>query len=159
MDGILICKICKEPIWNFICINCLAKNIRRILSEEPLKKFTDFHKKFLKHFHSKSDRFFHCLNCKLSNAPPICMDCYMYEVSSWFKNPDASIIKNIQKKFHFDFKKHEKIICGHVILPITENQNIERESGICDECGEYSDELILINGEWICPGCSEYKNR
>ena len=28
-------------------------------------------------------------------------------------------------------------------------------SGICEECGEYSDELTNIDGRWICPECRD----
>lgn len=28
-------------------------------------------------------------------------------------------------------------------------------SGICEECGEYSDELKWISGAWLCPDCRE----
>ena len=28
------------------------------------------------------------------------------------------------------------------------------EFGVCDECGEYTRELVLIDSAWICKGCS-----
>lgn len=28
------------------------------------------------------------------------------------------------------------------------------EFGVCDECGEYTEELVLIDGSWVCKGCS-----
>jgi len=28
------------------------------------------------------------------------------------------------------------------------------EFGVCDECGEYTEELILIEGSWLCRECS-----
>jgi len=30
----------------------------------------------------------------------------------------------------------------------------DNEFGVCDECGEYTEELILISGTWICKQCS-----
>jgi len=31
----------------------------------------------------------------------------------------------------------------------------EITSGICESCGEYSEELKLVNGEWLCESCRE----
>ncbi len=30
----------------------------------------------------------------------------------------------------------------------------EAEFGVCDECGEYTEELMLMEGAWICKKCS-----
>ena len=32
--------------------------------------------------------------------------------------------------------------------------NAKDEFGICDECGEYTEELVLIEGSWVCRECS-----
>ena len=29
------------------------------------------------------------------------------------------------------------------------------EYGICDECGGYTKEMVLISGSWICKNCSK----
>ena len=57
--------------------------------------------------------------------------------------------------FPFDFEK-----IGHKSLLKTESQpvdhkNEKKQLGICDVCGEYSDELICVEGEWVCDGCKE----
>ena len=31
----------------------------------------------------------------------------------------------------------------------------ERTSGICDRCGNYSEDLRYVNGMWLCPDCRE----
>ena len=151
-----ICKICKEPIWNFICINCLARDLGSKLSGNLSDSFMRFHRDFLNHFHSESDQLVRCLRCGISDAPAICIDCYMNEVYNWSKNSNPHITVEIQKVFRFDFRKHEKIMEEHTIIPITEFDNEKRDSGVCDECGEYSDELVLVEGEWLCPECGEY---
>lgn len=28
------------------------------------------------------------------------------------------------------------------------------EFGVCDDCGDYTEELVLIEGNWICNNCS-----
>lgn len=30
----------------------------------------------------------------------------------------------------------------------------KEEFGVCDDCGEYTEELILIEGSWVCKTCS-----
>jgi len=30
----------------------------------------------------------------------------------------------------------------------------KEEFGVCDECGDYTEELVLIEGNWLCRGCS-----
>ena len=46
----------------------------------------------------------------------------------------------------------KEIIKAHA-QPISEVENMDEEFGICDECGEYSDSLGLVNGRWICVIC------
>ena len=29
------------------------------------------------------------------------------------------------------------------------------EYGVCDECGEYTEELVLMDGSWNCRACSQ----
>lgn len=28
------------------------------------------------------------------------------------------------------------------------------EFGVCDECGDYTEELVLVEGNWLCRDCS-----
>ncbi len=155
MDNISVCKICKEPIWNFICINCLGNDIRRLLPDELSEKFSKFHENFLRYFHSDYDELISCLKCKLSDAPPICIDCYLNEIFTHFRHANDSVIKSIRKKFQFDFEKHERIMREHETLSITEDRPPARRSGICDDCGEYSEGLKKSNGLWLCEDCTE----
>jgi len=30
----------------------------------------------------------------------------------------------------------------------------KEEFGVCDECGEYTEELMLIESNWVCKDCS-----
>jgi len=81
----------------------------------------------------------------------------MTEIFNRFKNPEIWIINKINEKFRFDFKKHDMIMKKHEVIPITEKENIDKDAGVCDECGEYSNELMLIDGQWVCPDCNEYR--
>lgn len=149
-----ICKICKEPVWNFICQNCLAKGIASSLPREMSLKFFSFHENFSRLFSGRLDELRPCFSCGSSDAPPICIDCYMNEVHEVFKDSRPDIVKEIEGKiFHFHFKKHGEIMKMHKFQPVTEMENKETQLGICDECGEYSEELMLIDGKWVCRNC------
>lgn len=148
-----MCKICKEPIWNFICIDCIARDVKRHFPAKLLNSFTRFHRNLHRHFHSATDRFMPCLTCKLSNAPAICIPCYMNEAQSWAKA--HGLMGMVGKKFSFDFTRLERELREHNALPITESENFREKSGLCDMCGEYSDSLMLVDSEWICEECKE----
>jgi CBS domain-containing protein len=36
---------------------------------------------------------------------------------------------------------------------------IGRISGFCEECGNYSDNLFYINGEWVCENCKDLEEK
>jgi formylmethanofuran dehydrogenase subunit E len=31
----------------------------------------------------------------------------------------------------------------------------EKDTGLCDECGEYTDELRFLGSKWLCERCAE----
>lgn len=146
-----LCKICKEPISNFICIDCLKNEISERIPEKLRDKFLDFHRNLSIHFNSKTSRFMPCLKCKLSSAPYICIYCYLNEVFSWFK--ENRLIEKLRRNLRFDFEGVKKSLKNHSALPITEIENHKERDGICDECGEYSESLVMVNSEWVCGGC------
>ncbi len=152
-----ICQICKEPIWNFICIDCISKDIKNQLPEKLSGEFLEFHNVISKSFRFTQEGFKPCLICGVSDASSVCPVCYITEMYMWFK--DNGLMKSVRKKFHFNFERYERLMKTHEIVPITEDEENMRgeEFGICDECGEYSDELISVDGRWVCRECgSEY---
>lgn len=146
-----LCKICKEPIWNFICIDCLAGDIKKWIPGNLTEEFSAFHRSLSAHFYSKTDRFMSCLKCRVSSAPHICIPCYLNEIHSWFKS--HRIAGRIREMISLDFEGLEKNLKEHSALPITEIKNHRERFGVCDECGEYSESLTLINWEWVCEDC------
>lgn len=149
-----ICQICKEPIWNFFCPDCLAGDVKKWLPEGMTRKFEGFHKQFSGYFHSNLDTGFNwCLKCRSLKEASICPYCYTNEVIYWLKSLDAAMANRFAHIFPFDFDK-----IGHKALLKTINPPIDTEVkshqfGICDSCGEYSDELECVEGEWVCSGC------
>ncbi len=39
-------------------------------------------------------------------------------------------------------------------MEIRSGEIMKDEFGVCDECGEYTEALVLIEGTWICKDCS-----
>jgi len=153
-----ICQICKDPIWSFICPDCLAKDISDWLPRPLSAQFSRFHSNFSSYFHLNLDTAFqHCLNCKTSSEATICPFCYITEASSWLKSKKPRYAKRLLKMLPLgsDWKITERDGCvwRNGFKPLIENKSPKREFGICDECGEYSDGLTLVNGEWVCREC------
>jgi len=152
-----VCQICKEPIWNFFCPDCLATDIKKWLPVSLASQFDAFHKHLLSYFHSGLNNAFNwCLNCKTLKEASICPYCYTNEVIYWLKDKNVSLANKFAQLFPFDFEKigHKEFFRTH-IHPITDKAPLNMQFGICDCCGEYSDELVNIDGEWVCEKCRD----
>lgn len=157
MEGeLFICQICKEPIHNFVCIDCLAGDIRNWLPEHLVSGFLRFNEMFLEYFHYSHDHEVnnHHLVCGARGKGSICLYCYVNEVFQWLLSQNKMLAKRFISIFSFGLKISR---FGNIIKanpqPITELTERIEEFGICDECGEYSDELRRIDGKWICKEC------
>jgi hypothetical protein len=117
--------------------------------------FQSFHNHFSGYFHSNLNSAFNwCLNCKTQKEASLCPYCYTNEVIYWLKNKDANLATKFAQLFPFDFEKigHKEFFRTQ-INPITDDKPIKKRFGICDACGEYSDDLTCPKGEWVCPDC------
>lgn len=153
-----ICQICKEPIWNFFCLDCLAEDIKGWLPVNLKPEFKKFQNQFITYFGLNLDAgTSFCLNCKDRKEASICPYCYSNEVISWLKMQDKGLAKKFKQIFPFDFEKigHKEFFRVHgFVKPITRNEVIKRRFGICDKCGEYNNNLRYKTGEWICESCT-----
>lgn len=153
---IFICQICKEPIHNFVCIDCLAGDIKKWLPEHIVSRFLRFNEMFLEYFHYPHDHEVntHHLVCNARGKSSICLYCYINEVFQWLNIQNKRVAMKFIKLFSFGFeKKGFRDITKANPQPITELTKEGEEFGICDECGEYSDELRHIDGKWVCKEC------
>ncbi len=149
------CRLCKEPIWNFLCTSCLSKDIMRLLSRKRAEEFQRFHRTLTGLMGKGSALPIECLKCGSSRSPPICIDCYLNEVYTWFKDKDPGMIGEISAGFSFDFRLHETIMKEHEFVPVTEEGPDINDTGLCEQCGEYSEDLRIMEGEWVCGQCRE----
>ena len=154
MKGVFICQICKEPIHNFVCIDGLSRHITRWLPSGISGPFSKFNQRFLEIFHYPYDISNEHMICDTERTGNICLYCYLNEVYQWLMGQNKAVARRFRKIFSFGMDKSgfREIIISHA-EPISGVENVKEESGICDECGEYTDGLRILNGRWICREC------
>lgn len=155
-----ICKVCKEPIWNFLCLDCLAEDVKKWLPSSYLTGFRSFHKTFVRHFITPQDATFDsCLKCKNLWEAEVCAFCYINEFISWMKHVDAPLVEKMSKSFIFSFERKgefDGFFQNTRLQPVTHIRCERQSFGICDSCGEYSDELMPAGDGWVCLDCREH---
>ncbi len=161
MEETVICKLCFEPIFNLLCINCMSKSISSWLSSlnpKLSKEYKKFHKKILKKF-SSEENVEKCIKCRENIDTALCPYCYANEVFWWLFYRDIKVAQRFVKLFNFDFfgagylpDDYKKRELKEVI--ITDKEEIAQE-GICENCGEYSEDLKEKNGLWLCEVCRD----
>ncbi len=154
MDGIYVCQICKEPINNFVNIDRLSSDISRWLPGSLSDRFMEFNAWFMGMFHCPIEIKHHHIVSHSRKSGNICLYCYINEVFQWLMLQDKTIARRFRRIFSFGMNTGDfrEIIKSHA-EPISEVVNVEDQFGVCDECGEYADELRLVNGRWICREC------
>ena len=143
-----LCLLCKEPITNPLTIEDIAKHVEIWLPEELSKDFLEFHSSLLSHLHPEES--------PLIPGKAVCIYCYVKEVYDWLTVEDDQIGERFLDTFSFGFSKES--LRKHVKMHLIKDTEEERkEFGICDECGEYTDDLVEAGGEWVCMTCETYK--
>jgi len=161
--SVFICQMCKEPISNFICTNRLAMSIRDWLPSKHVDEFTRFHNSIVYYFNADHCEFGYSheqhnsknIVCAKRDKASVCAFCYISEVYEWLKERNENVAEQFLQVFSLGYKKiryksQDKIVKD----AITESKVWEKDSGICDDCGEFSDELKIDNGTWVCKACS-----
>jgi hypothetical protein len=147
-NNLSVCQICKEPVWNFICPDCIAPAVKDFLPSSFDRKFEEFHSSFLFPFRNSELRIAKCLECRRPAEFTVCPYCYTNEIHAWLVKINQPLADRFIKIFSFGFDRCRLLPRE----PITGDVGGE-EAGICDECGEYSESLVLLDGEWICRDC------
>jgi hypothetical protein len=157
----LICKICLEPILNFICINCLedsAKKWLNIYSPNILNDFEEFSKNLKNLFESSFDEE-KCIKCNEKTKTIICPYCYSKEVIDFLTLKDKKLADNFAKFFNFDFLKIGKssgdILTKNLLPIIIVDEKNNSDINICESCENQSDDLRKVNGNYICEVCRD----
>jgi hypothetical protein len=156
----VVCKLCLEPIYNFICVNCLHNSVLKWLSSKKLNiksKFEEFHRNLADHFSSIENKEF-CIRCRKVSDTAICIYCYSKEIFWWLFEKNKLLAKEFSKVFNLDF-------LGTGYLPgiktrnlepiITYYENPKLDFNLCENCSQVSDNLKEINGAWLCESCRD----
>jgi len=160
MEETVICKLCLEPIFNFICIDCLGGTVKRwltLVKPKLLKGFSKFHEQLFNYFSSFENQE-RCMKCNNVIDTVICPYCYEKEVFWWLFPKDVKLSNMFAKLFNFDF-------FGPGYLPTIKTRNLEpivivdkknkSDLNICENCGQVSDNLKKENESWFCETCIE----
>lgn len=160
MEETVICRLCLEPIFNFLCMNCLGKSFSNWIdmkSPRLKNEFQIFHNHLLKIFSSDQNQEF-CIKCRHTVDTVMCPYCYAKEIFWWIFSKDVKLSNKFAKIFNFDF-------LGIGYLPTIKTRNLEpiiiidekkkSDMNICENCGQTSDNLKEVNGNWLCESCRE----
>jgi len=154
---IAVCQICKDPVWSYICPDCLAKGIREWLPEGLSSEFREFSHSFLAQFSSVESNLtrLKCIHCHSGKEVTLCPFCYIAEAFHWLNGKDRRLGRMLfmMLPVDSDWKVSESSGCvwRDGIKPISYmEQGIIEE--ICEECGERC-ETHESEGRRLCSIC------
>ena len=124
-----------------------------MLPPEQVPDFLEFQKSISSYFSSGNTEM-PCIICGKPNPAVICIYCYTQEVRDFVMNEKPEL-SDLLRAFRLKFQKEGRPE-SNAFMPVFEDDNLRRAPGLCDECGEYSDELVPVEGEWVCPECGEH---
>ncbi len=150
-----ICQICKDPVWSYICPECLEEDIRKWLPSDISTEFAMFSKTFLKHFNPDDSDFQVCLHCRTEKPVTVCPFCYIAEVCRWLEEKGFKQGKTLLRMLPLgsDYVLTETgCQWSDGIKPVGEPNQVTDE-GLCESCGQYSDDIRCVDGRWLCENC------
>ena len=173
----MICRICLEPVTNFICTDCLFNNIGKWISLNSLTPKTEDELKLLvagKHASvrrilSEDANVTFCVSCHKQVGEVACPCCYLHEMHSAIRSANPEMAKKFEKEFNFDFVFHHgmlqlnlwEAIHGRLMSSkdfrpiIIQDSEYSKDTNTCDECGGESEDLAESNGKWLCETCRD----
>ena len=158
--GAIICQMCKQPVKNFVCINCIGADIKNWLPSMHQRGFVEFHELISSQFSYEQGDLSgrsRCLLCERNEIRPVCSFCYTNEVFLWLTERDSNLAQVFSNVFNYDFEGsgHREFEGLHGFQPVIEIEDELLDEGICEECECFSSELRQSNGKWVCETCSE----
>lgn len=147
-----LCILCKEPISTPLTIENVGKHIEMWLPNSLKNGFLRIVQKLKTHI----ERFYRVGEYGRVNEQILCIHCFVKEVYQWLENIDKALAEKFISVFSFGYSK-KSFLVSNKFHPVEDLQiRDEIQFGICDECGEYSDGLEHVSGEWLCDCCSKY---
>ena len=172
----LLCKLCLEPVSNFICADCLFKDVKKwlVLTQhtELLPTITAKHNEIKSLIKVDAGETV-CVKCRENVSEIACPCCYLYEMYIIInKESSIDLANEFEKYFNFDFKLHnaysqltfwqslhQESVSSRTFKPIViaEEQKLT-DINVCENCSQISDRITELNGSFVCETCVE-KNR
>ncbi len=156
--NLAICSICKDPIWSFICPDCLSRDIQEWLPQRLSRDFREFNRSFLHHFRNIEEQpLLYCIHCKERKEANVCPFCYISEASQWLAERDQNLayklVSMLPLASDWIIMEDGSVRWKDGVIPVTETQRKTSHEGLCELCDEYSENLQYIEGKWICEHC------
>ncbi len=169
-----ICRICLEPVTNFICTDCLFRNIQSWVSANSSRAneltllLTGKHASIKQMLSQDANRAF-CVSCRENVDEIACPCCYLYEMHAVVKSAEPAVAPRFEKEFNFDFifhhgmsqlslweSIHGRLLSSRAFRPIVINDKRRgTDLNMCDGCEVESEELAEVDGEWLCESCRD----
>jgi len=170
-----ICRICLEPVTNFICIGCLFDNIKRWVSMNSTRAgeltvlISGKHASIRGMLSQDSNSSF-CVSCKNQVDEIACPCCYLYEMHAAIKSVEPAIAQKFEREFNFDLifhhgmaqlslweSIHGRLLSSRAFKPIviTDKGRGGTDLNTCDGCEVESDGLAEVEGQWLCDSCRD----
>jgi hypothetical protein len=174
--GLVICRLCLEPLYNFICIDCLLDSTKQWLHKRgasDLIPAVEQRHEQIKSFLYSDFNSVTCIKCKQESDMWACPCCYLYEIYLIVKKYRPDLAKRFERIFNFDFhyrhgftqltfwqSLHRQPISTKNFEPVIDidlrdRTNSRTDLNICELCGQASDDLKQENGEWLCEDCRD----
>ena len=134
--------LCKEEVTNPLQIENIGRHIELWIPDGLAKGFEKLNTAILE---GKTEG--RGIEEKL-----ICVHCYINEIYQWILERDVDVADRFLKAFSLGYSKQSFENLGPW-EGLAEEEEEEMEFGVCDECGEYSEELKGSGGEWLCQDC------
>ncbi len=159
MNNIPVCRLCLEPLSDFICPGCLYRAIQQWLwkcGPGLIERFRDFHTKFTETLVSDKTAF--CVVCKREYYHMVCPYDYIKEVHAWLEDylGEEGLVEFLSI-FSIGFRRMERHLESRAFYrnrgPLQQNRR-EPDTGICENCENFSDSLKRdASNRLVCGRC------
>lgn len=172
---VVICRLCLEPLYNFICVDCFLEAVKKWLRskyEDELIPAIERRHEELKRLLSSDFNCGTCIKCKSEVTAWACPCCYLYEMYCVIKTEKPELAKEFESMFNYDFlyrhgysqltfwqSLNRQILSTRnfqpVIIAHAPDKRNKPDMCICENCGQPSARLKKQNGSWLCESCRE----
>lgn len=166
-----ICRLCLEPVTNYICSVCLFENVQVWLIQSnrtDLLEVVFSLNERIKQMIQQDENGAVCVVCKNEMYAVACPCCYLFEIYSLLRAVSLDLSNRFEKHFNFDFNHHHgysqlaflqnlrgRLLAKNFEPIVITDKRQKHDVNICDSCDQYAEDLMEHNGWWLCETCRE----